>query len=498
MPNARASCILVLSADPRGRNAPRQGAVIQSRKESGHHIMGQKVWGTAVSLTEGNIGKSLALFSVPMILGNLLQQLYNVADTFIVGKTIGPGALSAVGSSYALMVLLTSIILGLCMGSGVVFSQLFGAGKLDELKEGAVNSFVFIFLVSAAVNIGAFLLLDPIIRWLHIPPEAADMTREYLGIIFWDILPVFIYNFFSALLRSIGDTVTPLLVLAVSAVTNIGLDVYGIVVLGLGVAGAAWATVAAQTLSAVCITAVFLVRTPHLRPAKKHVRFNQRLLGFVMSNSILSAVQQSIMNFGILMIQGLVNSFGLFASSAFAAAVKIDAFAYMPVQDFGNAFSTFVAQNVGARQPERIRRGCKTAGWMSVVFCILASMTVWVLAEPLLLLFVRAEEVEILAIGVQYLHIEGACYAGIGILFLLYGYYRGLGRSGMSIVLTVVSLGSRVALAYALSAVDAIGLTGIWWSVPIGWFLADALGIGYMLLRRNRADKPEKKSRGLV
>lgn len=498
MPNARASCILVLSAGPRGRNARRQGAVIQSRKESGNHIMGQKVWGTAVSLTEGNIGKSLALFSVPMILGNLLQQLYNVADAFIVGKALGPGALSAVGSSYALMVLLTSIILGLCMGSGVVFSQLFGAGKLDELKEGAVNSFVFIFLVSAAINIGAFLLLDPIIRWLHIPPEAADMTREYLGIIFWGILPVFIYNFFSALLRSIGDTVTPLLVLAVSAVTNIGLDVYGIVVLGLGVAGAAWATVAAQTLSAVCITAVFLVRAPHLRPTKKHVRFNQRLLGFVMSNSILSAVQQSIMNFGILMIQGLVNSFGLFASSAFAAAVKIDAFAYMPVQDFGNAFSTFVAQNVGARQPERIRRGCKTAGWMSVVFCILASMTVWVLAEPLLLLFVRAEEVEILAIGVQYLHIEGACYAGIGILFLLYGYYRGLGRSGMSIVLTVVSLGSRVALAYALSAVDAIGLTGIWWSVPIGWFLADALGIGHMLLRRNRADKPEKKSRGLV
>lgn len=448
--------------------------------------MRKKVSRTAVSLTDGKIGRSLALFSVPMILGNLLQQLYNVADTFIVGKTIGPDALAAVGSAYALMVLLTSIILGLCMGSGVVFSQFFGAGKLDELKEGAVNSFVFILLVSAAINTGAFLLLDPILRWLHIPPEAADMTREYLGIIFWGILPVFVYNFFSALLRSIGDTVTPLLVLAVSAVTNIGLDIYCIVGLGMGVAGAAWATVAAQGLSAVCITAAFLIKAPHLRPAKKHMRFNQKLLGFVMSNSVLSAVQQSIMNFGILMVQGLVNSFGFFASAAFAAVVKIDAFAYMPVQDFGNAFSTFVAQNVGARQPERIRRGCKTAGWMSVVFCIFASLTVWVLAEPLLLLFIEAENVEILAIGVQYLHIEGACYAGIGILFLLYGYYRGLGQSGMSIVLTVVSLGSRVALAYALSAVEAIGLTGIWWSVPIGWLLADILGIGYMLLQRKR------------
>lgn len=442
-----------------------------------------------VNLTEGRIGRSLVVFSLPMIFGNLLQQLYNVADTFIVGKTIGPDALAAVGSAYALMVLLTSIILGFCMGSGVVFSQFYGAGKLDELKEAAVNAFGFIFLMSVVIEVTATLLLDHIILWLHIPDEAVKMTRDYLYVILLGILPVFIYNFFSALLRSIGNTIVPLLFLAVSAVTNIVLDVVFIVSFHMGVAGAAWATVISQMLSAICMAVYFFWKSPRLCPARRHIRYNKKLLGFVVNNSTLSAVQQSIMNFGILMIQGLVNSFGFYASAAFAAVVKIDAFAYMPAQDFGNAFSTFVAQNVGARRWERIHKGCRTAGILSVGFCLLSSLAVWVLARPLLLLFIKAENTEILAIGVQYLHIEGACYAGIGLLFLLYGFYRGLGKTGMSIVLTVVSLGSRVVLAYALSAIPAVGLVGVWWSIPIGWLLADLLGMGWYWLRyRGKTD----------
>ena len=193
------------------------------------------------------------------------------------------------------------------------------------------------------------------------------------------------------------------------------------------------------------------------------------------------------MNFGILMVQGLVNSFGFAASAAFAAVVKIDAFAYMPAQDFGNAFSTFIAQNHGAKQAERIHKGTITAMKMSSVFCVLASGCVYVFARPLMRLFVKAGETEIIAIGVQYLHIEGVFYVGIGLLFLLYGLFRGYGRAGVSIVLTVVSLGSRVALAYALSAIPAVGMVGIWWSVPIGWALADIVGIGIYLRERKQA-----------
>ncbi len=191
------------------------------------------------------------------------------------------------------------------------------------------------------------------------------------------------------------------------------------------------------------------------------------------------------------MVQGLVNSFGTVVMAAFAAAVKIDSFAYMPVQDFGNAFSTFIAQNYGAKRMDRVGRGIKSAAVSSVVFALLISVLVFAFAKPLLLLFVKPEETEILAVGVQDPRIEGAFYFGIGILFLLYGLYRAIERPGMSLVLTVISLGTRVALAYILSAIPAIGVVGIWWSVPIGWALADVTGVlYYKKLRGQLAGRP--------
>ncbi|MDU1412809.1 MAG: MATE family efflux transporter [Clostridium sp.] len=428
-------------------------------------------------LTTGKIGRSLILFSLPMILGNLLQQLYNVADTLIVGQTIGATALSAVGSSYALMVLLTSIILGLCMGSSVVFAQLYGAKKIDDLKTSIFNSFVFILIISAIINVFAFALLDKFILWINIPSQAVALTRTYLKIIFIGMTFVSIYNFFASILRSIGNTVVPLIFLGVSALTNIILDLILILVFHLGVAGAALATVISQGLSAICITIYFFKKSKNLCPNKKHIHFNKRLLKLIINNSTLTAIQQSIMNLGILMVQGLVNSFGFATSAAFAAVVKIDAFAYMPAQDFGNAFSTFVAQNYGAKKSKRIKDGTFIAMIISSLFCLCSSALVYIFSKPLMLMFVNPGEHEIINIGIQYLHIEGVFYIGIGILFLLYGVFRGLGKSGISILLTVISLGSRVLLAYALSSISTIGVIGIWWSVPIGWALADIIGL---------------------
>ena len=186
------------------------------------------------------------------------------------------------------------------------------------------------------------------------------------------------------------------------------------------------------------------------------------------------------------MVQGLVNSFGATIMAAFAAAVKIDAFAYMPVQDFGNAFSTFIAQNYGAGKEERIRAGLKGAVLISMIFCLAVSGLVWRFAGSLMTLFVSAKETETIQEGIRYLHIEGVFYCGIGCLFLLYGLYRALGKPGMSVVLTVISLGTRVVLAYVLSAIPFFGVTGIWWSVPIGWFLADLTGVIYYMVRKKK------------
>jgi len=439
-----------------------------------------------VDLTDGRIGRSIILFSLPMIVGNLLQQLYNIADTLIVGRTIGAAALSAVGSAYALMVLLTSILLGLCMGSGVVFAQLYGRKENDRMKTAVVNAFVFIFLISAGLMAAAFLLLDELIVWLHIPKEAAPLTREYLFIIFFGIFFVCIYNFFSSVLRSIGNTMTPLIFLAVSAVLNIILDMLFILKFSMGIAGAAWATVTAQGVSAALIVVYFFTKEGELCPKRCHMYYSPELLKMVINNSTLTAIQQSIMNLGILMVQGLVNSFGFLTSAAFAAVVKIDAFAYMPAQDFGNAFTTYIAQNYGAGKPDRIKTGLRSAVLISVGFCAAASVIVVFFARQLMLIFIKPQETEIIAVGVQYLHIVGCFYAGIGILFLLYGLYRGLGRSAVSIWLTVISLGSRVLLAYALSSVPSIGLPGIWWAVPIGWALADVFGLLYFACRKKR------------
>lgn len=431
-------------------------------------------------LTQGPIMKTMLLFALPVIFGNLLQQCYNVMDTLIVGRFLGPKALAAVGASFSLMTFLTSILLGLCMGSGACFSIRFGKKDYDGLKESIFTSFLLIAACCLLLNVLSFTMTDWLLRFLKVPPEIQGLMREYLVIIFSGITAVFIYNFFACLLRSMGNSVAPLLFLAVSAVLNIVLDLWFVLKSGRGVAGTAEATVIAQYVSAAGITIYALVTCPMVRIEKKHCQIRRSCLKEIAGFSVLTCVQQSVMNLGILLVQGLVNSFGTTVMAAFAVAVKIDSFAYMPVQDFGNAFSTFIAQNYGAGKKERIRAGFKGAVLTSALFCIAASSAIWIFARQLMLLFIKEDEAAILLEGIRYLHIEGAFYCGIGCLFLLYGLYRALGKPGMSVVLTILSLGTRVVLAYVLSSIPEFGVAGIWWSVPIGWLLADAVGVFYL------------------
>ncbi len=435
-------------------------------------------------LTHGPVMKTMLRFAVPMILGNLMQQCYNIADTLIVGQFLGAGALAAVGSAFSLMTFLTSILLGLAMGSGTVFSMRFGQKDALGLKEGILASFTLLGAVTVVLNVAVFLGIDWIIRVLQTPADLVGLMREYLIVIFAGLVGIFLYNFFASLLRSIGNSVVPLLFLAVSAVLNIALDLWFVAGLNRGVAGAAEATVISQYVSGIGIAVYTWVKCPELIRKDRAVRLRWSRVREITSYSALTCLQQSIMNLGILSVQGLVNSFGTTVMAAFAAAVKIDAFAYLPVQDFGNAFSIFTAQNFGAGKTDRIRKGIRVASLTSMLFGLLISIAVFVLAEPLMTLFIDAGETAVIAEGVRYLRIEGAFYYLIAALFLLYGLYRALGKPGMSVVLTIVSLGIRVALAYALAPIPLFGVVGIWWSVPIGWLLADALGLIYYLAKR--------------
>ncbi len=433
-------------------------------------------------LTQGSVTKTMLLFAGPMILGNLLQQCYNIADTLIVGHFLGAEALAAVGSAYTLMTFLTSILIGLCMGSGTVFSMYFGKKEPERMKQSMHVAFLFIGAVAVVMNLTVIVLLKLILRLMQVPEELFSMMESYVGMIFLGIFFVFLYNYFAYLLRALGNSVVPLCFLGVSTVMNIVLDILFVAVWNRGIRGAAEATVIAQIFAGVGIGIYTWWKEPGLRPSweaganKGRKQQAYGILKEILRFSTASCIQQSVMNFGILMIQGLVNSFGTQVMAAFAAAVKIDSFAYMPAQEFGNAFSIFTSQNYGAGKKERVQKGIRSAVTVSMSFCLLVSVLVWIAAPLLMQIFIDPAETAIISIGTGYLRVEGAFYCGIGLLFLWYAYFRGVGKPEMSIVLTVISLGTRVLLAYVLSPIPSIGVWGIWWAIPIGWFLADAEG----------------------
>lgn len=437
-----------------------------------------------IDLTKGPIVKNLFLFALPFILGNLLQQFYNIADTLIVGRFLGENALAAVGSSYTLMIFLTSILIGLCMGSGAFFSIQYGKKDMERFKNGIFLSFVLILLIGILLTIFVCVGMDMILSFLQIPNELIELTQQYLYVVFIGILATVLYNYFAFLLRSIGNSLTPLLFLGISAILNIGFDLVFILYFHWGVKGAALATVLSQYVSGLGIMYYTWKKCKELRIQRHHMAWHKDTMHEILSLSLLTCIQQSIMNFGILMVQGLVNSFGTTVMAAFTSAVKIDSFAYMPLQDFGNAFSTFIAQNYGANQKERISKGIRSAFLSVLLFSFVISSLVFIFARELMMLFIDPTSTQTIQIGIEYLRIEGVFYFGIGILFLLYGYYRAIQLPLMSVILTILSLGTRVLLAYALSV--HWSTFGIWISVPIGWMLADAVGISYYFMKKDQ------------
>ncbi len=437
----------------------------------------------SMDLTKGNITKGLWGFALPLMLGNVLQQLYNLVDTWIVGRYIGGNALAAVGSSYTLMTFLTSIIIGLCLGSSSFISMAYGRKDAESLRNGIFVSVSIIGILTFIIMVVFYACLDGIIMLLQVPDEIVADMHEYLFYVFMGVIAVYMYNYVSNVLRGIGNSLIPLIFLAVSVVLNIFLDIYLVAVLAMGIKGAAVATVVSQYVSGIGILIYYYISYREYRLRRCDIRFQRDNIIDILSLSGFTCLQQSVMNFGILCVQGIVNSFGATVMAAFAVAVKIDTIAYMPVQDFGNAFSVFVAQNFGAGLKERIKNGIRQSAISVAMFCTFISSIVVIMAPWLMGIFVDSSSTDVISIGVQYLRIEGTFYIGIGILFMLYGYYRAVNKPLMSVVLTVISLGTRVVLAYILSSVPAVGVIGIWAAIPIGWFLADLFGIVWYLVK---------------
>lgn len=435
-----------------------------------------------IDMTKGNPNKLILKFALPMILGNIFQQIYNLVDTIIVGKFVGADALAAVGSSFAIIVFITSIIIGLAMGAGILLAQFFGAKDLDKFKETTIISVIFIGLITLVLMGISILGIDIILKLFNMPKELLIDSKSYLMIILYGLGFTFIYNLATALLRSVGDSKRPLYFLVISSIINVVLDLVFVINFNLGVKGAALATIIAQGVSAILAMIYVYKSLSFIRFKINDIKFEKYIFKLVVKYSALTAIQQSIMNFGILLVQGLVNTFGVTVMAAFAAGVKIDSIAYMPVQDFGNAFSTYVAQNKGADMYDRIRAGVKSSIRSILIFCIVVSSLILIFSRNIMLLFVNDSETEVISLGVQYISIVAIFYVLIGFLFMFYGLYRGIGLLKISIILTIISLGTRVILAYILSA-TSLGASGIWLSIPIGWALADMVGV-YMYKKK--------------
>lgn len=438
----------------------------------------------AQNMTEGKPSKLILLFSLPMLLGNLFQQFYNVVDTIIVGRFVSYNALAAVGSSFAIITFVNSIIIGLCMGSAVLFSHQYGAHDIKNMEKAITTAFIFIMLFSTFLSVFTVITINPIITIFQMPAETIVYARHYLFYLFIGIIFTGLYNFCAFLLRSLGDSKSPLLFLILSSIINIILDLIFVLYFKMEVRGVAIATLIAQIVSAIGCAAFTIKKIEKMGIHTRQLCFDAKQFKIILEFSVLTSIQQSVMNFGILMVQGLVNTFGAITTAAFSAAVKIDAFAYMPLQDFGNAFSTFVAQNHGSKKSDRIQQGLRFTVKAIALFSVILTAATLFLAPHLIALFV-GNEPAVITVGTRYLRTEGLFYILIGYLFMFYGYFRGIGQPKISIWLTIISLGSRVALAYIFAAF--FGFSGISISIILGWLLANLAGVYFYINLQKQA-----------
>lgn len=427
-----------------------------------------------LDMTKGNPSRIILKFFIPLFIGDLLQQFYSITDAMVIGQFIGTDAFAAVGSSSAVTVFITSILLGLAMGASAIFSQLYGGKQYGELKKTISTSMIFLFGVSILITIVTSVFLPEIMTLYQMPKEIAAYAGEYLKYVFYGFIFVGMYNAFAFLLRAFGDSKTPLYFLIASCISNLILDLLFILVFHMGTAGAAIATLFTQAFAAVGCGVYTIKRMQFLNFQKADLKFSVQAFHKVAVFSVLTALQQSISSFGMMLIQGLVNTFGSTIMAAFAACSKIDSVANAPLQDIGNSLSTYTAQNKGAGETKRIQEGFRAASNIVIFLSAGISIIAFIFAPNLVTLFVKKEATDVIAAGVSYLRIVPVFYVLLGFIVMFYGFFRGLGTIKISILMTVVSQGLRVLLAYSFA--PAKGFSGVCWAIVIGWFLSDLLG----------------------
>jgi len=430
------------------------------------------------NLTEGNSGSLIFKFAIPMLIGNVFQQLYNVVDSIIVGRYLGKQALAAVGASFPLIFMMISFVVGVAIGTTIIISQYFGAKDIKMVKRSIETMYVFLFFASITVTILGISLSGPIFRLINLPEDVMPQAITYFNVYLTGTVFFFGFNGISSVLRGLGDSKTPLYFLVFSTVMNVILVWLFVAVFKWGVAGSAWATVIAQA-GAFFTGIIYLNRTHEI------VKLNSLKLVFdraIFRKSIMiglpTGLQQTFVSMGMLAVTRIVNGFGTDAIAAYSVAMRLDSLAGMPAMNFGAALSTFVGQNLGANKPERVKQGFKATFMMSGALALLTSLFVIVFRQQLMHLF--TDDVAVIAIGAEYLVIVSSFYIFFSAMFVIGGVMRGAGDTLIPMFITLFALWViRIPAAWILSRY--FGVDGIWWSIPVAWFIGMTLSYMYYL-----------------
>lgn len=433
-------------------------------------------------MTSGSPWKLIIAFGIPLVIGNIFQQFYNMVDSIIVGKYVGKVALAAVGSTGSLNFMIIGFGIGICSGFGIPIAQSFGGKKIKQMKEYIINSFYLCTIITIIMTVITVIALPTILTWMQTPANIYDQAYSYIVVIFIGLFATMIYNMLASILRAIGDSRTPLYFLILSSVINIALDLFFITQLNMGAAGAAYATVIAQFISGIACFVYMKKKTDILTFEHDEKRFQKAHCFKLLQLGLPMALQFSITAIGSVVIQSAVNTLGSDVVAAVTAAIKISVMLTQPLETLGLTMATYGGQNLGANQVERIFQGLKVSCIIGAIYCAFAFIFVYLTSDYLSLLFIDASETAIIADIKQYLLYNSSCYYILSILFILRNLLQGLGYSFLAMFGGVAEMIARCIVAFCF--VGMFGFSAICFANPMAWVFADIVFIGGWLYKR--------------
>ena len=421
-------------------------------------------------MTEGSTVRLLILFSIPMLIGNLFQQVYNLVDSIIVGQYVGADAFAAIGATNSLTFLFFALCNGIGSGGGIITAQFFGKNAEAKVKSCIVNTGYIMLVFPLTVGLIAFFLSAPVLAWLDTPAEILSDAVAYMRIMCVGIVFVSLYNYASSMLRALGDSKTPLYFLIFSCLLNTGLDLLFVCVFDMKVRGAGIATVIAQLVSGVSCLAYAMLKNSYFKFTREDMRFNKSITFRVLRLGIPLSLQFSLIAVSCMALQKVVNSFGKVTVAAFTATSRIEQIIHQPYQTLGAALSTYTGQNYGANKMDRVREGYKKSVVMMVIFSIIMLPVIQLLGDNITAIFVKEQDV--IEMGGAALRITSLFYVMLGMIYVVRGVLNGLGDSVFALINGIVEVIGRFTVPILLVGIPAVGLWGIWWSVGIVWSLA--------------------------